>query len=366
MPRMDDNRLYDELVNLCYECVLDPDTWRPLLDRLVMSSGHQQGALLFLNQRENRPQVTSIHLCDPASVEAYNSYYHQFDPAKEKLVPRPVGSWYHDLEDLGPQRIRRDLYYQEFHIPYGMHHISCIKLHEETDSGVYLSLLTAVGAALPDSRHRDLLMRLSPHLLRAARMSKRLENLELEVAKRDLLLDRHQTPVWLLSDDGRLVFCNREAEKRLAEPAFTLHMRSGRLHSNGQDSRLQALVRQAGGRDGARRAGWLQLRGEPPASLLVTPVPTESGLANLGHGPLVMLALLEQRLQTQLLAELFQLTPAEQRLADLLARGMTPEACAEQLKVSINTVRTQLRALFRKTETERQAELMNLFARLQA
>ncbi|MBT8767479.1 class I SAM-dependent methyltransferase [Metapseudomonas boanensis] len=100
-----------------------------------------------------------------------------------------------------------------------MHHISCIKLHEETDSGVYLSLLTAVGAALPESRHRDLLMRLSPHLLRAARMSKRFENLELEVAKRDLRLDRHQTPVSLLSDDGRLVFCNREAEKRLAEPA---------------------------------------------------------------------------------------------------------------------------------------------------
>ncbi|WP_285899551.1 hypothetical protein [Metapseudomonas boanensis] len=41
-----------------------------------MSSGHQQGALLFLDQRENHPQVTSIHLCDPASVEAYNSYYH--------------------------------------------------------------------------------------------------------------------------------------------------------------------------------------------------------------------------------------------------------------------------------------------------
>ncbi|MDP3816251.1 MAG: helix-turn-helix transcriptional regulator [Pseudomonas sp.] len=44
---------------------------------------------------------------------------------------------------------------------------------------------------------------------------------------------------------------------------------------------------------------------------------------------------------------------------------MTPENCAERLGVSLNTVRSQLRALFRKTDTERQAELVQLFARVQ-
>ena len=55
----------------------------------------------------------------------------------------------------------------------------------------------------------------------------------------------------------------------------------------------------------------------------------------------------------------------QQRLANLLVQGLAPEACAERLNVSINTIRTQLRALFRKTETERQAELVTLLARLQ-
>lgn len=362
MPQMDE--LYDDLVNLCYECVLDDGAWRPLLERLAASTGHQMGALLFLDQRERRPQVTSLHLCDPASVEAYNSYYHQYDPAKEVLVPRPVGSWYHDLEDLGPRRIQRDPYYQEFHIPFGMNNISCIKLHEQADSGVYLSLLTAVGARSPEMPQRDLLTRLSSHLLRAAKMSNRLQALELEVARRDLLLDRHPAPVWLLNTEGRVLYCNRQAEQRLVQPQFALQSRQGRLHGKALDGRLQALIRQAAGYDGKRRAGWLPLASEPPSQLLVTPVSEAAALSARQQGPLVLLALLENQPQSQLLAELFQLTPAERRLAELLAQGLTPEACALRLRVSINTIRSQLRALFRKTETERQSELINRFARL--
>lgn len=357
---------YEHLVNLCYESVLDRRNWRTLLEQLVAASGHQLGALLFLDQQDQRPQVTTINLCPPETVDAYNSYYHQYDPAKDVLVPRPVGSWYHDVEELSLQRIRRDPYYQEFHLPFGMSNISCIKLHEQENAGVYLSLLTAVGATRPEAHHRELLMRLSPHLLRAARMAGKFQQLELQVAHRDLLLERHPAPVWLLDAEGRMLFCNRQGELRLGQPGFALQGRQGRIQAKALDARLQALIRQAAGRDGKRRAGWLTLPGGSPTHLLVTPVPDASALAGQRPGPLVLLALLEEQTRTQLLAELFQLTPAETRLADWLVKGLTPEGCAERLGVSINTVRTQLRALFRKTETERQTELVNLFARLQS
>jgi DNA-binding CsgD family transcriptional regulator len=61
----------------------------------------------------------------------------------------------------------------------------------------------------------------------------------------------------------------------------------------------------------------------------------------------------------------YELRAGRRRLAELLSQGLTPEACALRLRVSINTIRSQLRALFRKTETERQSELINLFARVQ-
>lgn len=56
----------------------------------------------------------------------------------------------------------------------------------------------------------------------------------------------------------------------------------------------------------------------------------------------------------------FQLTPAEARLAALLVSGMSLTQAASQFGVSHNTVRSQLRAIFEKTQVRRQADLMRL------
>lgn len=58
------------------------------------------------------------------------------------------------------------------------------------------------------------------------------------------------------------------------------------------------------------------------------------------------------------LRRLFSLTAAESDLAILLADGMTLDQAAEQLGISRNTARTQLRALFWKTGTSRQADFI--------
>lgn len=48
------------------------------------------------------------------------------------------------------------------------------------------------------------------------------------------------------------------------------------------------------------------------------------------------------------LMELFNVKPAENAVAELLVRGMTPDECALHLGVSIATIRTHLSALYRK------------------
>ena len=60
------------------------------------------------------------------------------------------------------------------------------------------------------------------------------------------------------------------------------------------------------------------------------------------------------------LRQLYKLTPAEARLAALLAQGLRLEDAATELGVSLNTVRTHLKRIFSKTETDRQAELVRL------
>ena len=64
------------------------------------------------------------------------------------------------------------------------------------------------------------------------------------------------------------------------------------------------------------------------------------------------------------LRAVFGLTPAEARLAQRIARGDSPEEIAERFGVAPGTVRAQLKSLFQKTHTHRQAQLVSLLARL--
>jgi DNA-binding CsgD family transcriptional regulator len=65
-----------------------------------------------------------------------------------------------------------------------------------------------------------------------------------------------------------------------------------------------------------------------------------------------------------MMTDAFDLTPAEARLAAHLASGATLQAVAERLGISKETARNQLKMVFAKTGTNRQAQLVALLARL--
>jgi len=66
----------------------------------------------------------------------------------------------------------------------------------------------------------------------------------------------------------------------------------------------------------------------------------------------------------ELLRSVFLLTPAEIRLARKLSCGESLAEVARQSGISVETVRAQLKALFLKTGTRRQGELIALLAHL--
>ena len=67
---------------------------------------------------------------------------------------------------------------------------------------------------------------------------------------------------------------------------------------------------------------------------------------------------LQQEINESVLSSLFGLTKAEARLAGKLANGLSIEDVAEKLHLSKHTLRSQLKTIFRKTNTTRQTELV--------
>lgn len=80
----------------------------------------------------------------------------------------------------------------------------------------------------------------------------------------------------------------------------------------------------------------------------------------------VMLLDLDAHLEPSpfMLRRMFGLTMAETRLALKMARGEVPLDVARSSHLSRSTVRSQLSALFAKTQTKRQAELVTLLTRI--
>jgi len=74
-----------------------------------------------------------------------------------------------------------------------------------------------------------------------------------------------------------------------------------------------------------------------------------------GHAP-------SPGLSPELLQGLFDLTPAEARLARALMQGLTTAGAARQFGIAEATVRTQMKSLFAKTGQSRQSDLVRMLA----
>jgi len=69
---------------------------------------------------------------------------------------------------------------------------------------------------------------------------------------------------------------------------------------------------------------------------------------------------LEYEPEASRLSQLFRVTDAQARVAVLLMRGKTVEEVASQLSITQHTARNHLKRLFSKTQTKKQAELVQL------
>ena len=66
--------------------------------------------------------------------------------------------------------------------------------------------------------------------------------------------------------------------------------------------------------------------------------------------------------EADMLQGLFDLTPAESKVASSIGKGLTLEQIAKARNCSVETVRSQVKSVFAKTNTARQSEIASLLA----
>lgn len=176
------------------------------------------------------------------------------------------------------------------------------------------------------------------------------------------------TGMILVDRECRLLQANRSAA-RILDSGDGLALRNGRVTAatNSQSEQLRSVVSRicSGFTDGDDRAHSVLTidRGEAvrPLSLMVAPLQLNNPGRNVPVAAIFVRDLEVRRsVPPEVLAKLFGLTPAEARVVVELVTGKRPQEVADELGVSLNTVRNQLKQIFSKTNTGRQSELISL------
>ena len=181
------------------------------------------------------------------------------------------------------------------------------------------------------------------------------------------LLDNTGVGVLCLNHDRRIVEANDRARVMVSHDTG-LDAQEGFLRAwmRNDNVRLQQMLRQAlrPSGDGIASGGTMTVGRPFQAARLVLHVsPVDSGLPSLGQSPIAVLVLVVDptsplSIDPALVAEALGLTPAQGRVAAMLAEGMTVRGISEATGRTEETTRWHVRRIFSKLGIVRQADLL--------
>jgi len=207
---------------------------------------------------------------------------------------------------------------------------------------------------------------MAPHFRRAVRIGQQIEQLEDKATVADTV-DALLCGLVLLDAAGHVCHMNQPAEAHLARGDGLVVNAEGLVEPRRKSDRraFSAFIAQSLSRPGAPESMPLPRSGSPyPYVLHVLPLSLKSTRRGRTRPPAAALLISEPALRAEVagagLKQLFRLTAREAELAARIVQGQSLKAAAEELGISVKTVRHHLEAIFRKTGTRRQAELTAL------
>jgi DNA-binding CsgD family transcriptional regulator len=213
------------------------------------------------------------------------------------------------------------------------------------------------GAHTPESF--ALLDGLRPDMARASLAAARLRFEQARGAVEALA--RMGFPAAVLAANGRVRVTNDvfDREKTL----FISTAFGGIALAQSESNRLFHVALQAQSREPVLRSIPLRNALPPPVVLHILPLKRDAhDLFGGGDLLIVATAISASALvpSPTILTGLFDLTPAEVKLATALAKGLSLKAAADEAGLQFSTVRTYLNRIFRKTGTNQQSQLVAL------
>ena len=350
------------LLDLIYEAAAVPQLWPRVLARLGAMVQTEHMALWAVDI-DRRVTFTATDPYRPI-VENWAEQAERYDnPRPRRALANGHAGFITDLELFSRAELDRDAIYRAFLHPHGIRYTAGSVIPVPTSDILVFDISRTEATGAFTREDMLVLDEYRPHLARSALLAHRLGLRSVRGATEALQMVG--LPGAALSGTGRVVIANKMFEQlapRVAAGAFD-HVQ---LLSKPANEALRQAIAAASADPafGSRSIPIPAGSGEPALIAHLLPIRrTAHDVFASAELLLVLTAVVAPGAPlTEMLHGLFDLTPAEARVARSLAAGLSIEEISTQSATSRETVRTQLKGVMAKTSTSRQAELVRLLA----
>lgn len=371
-------------VGAVYEAAASDANWCDVGERLCRLLDARRAMLLLEDQSGRARNV--LMQADTGEAD-YVAHFRSLNPYVEQAGRDFASARHHHLgrAKLGAEIVPETIFLRsEYYADYARRH----ERRHMIGGVLGVSAVTPIGFFRGDDsgafgeRQVRLLESILPHVQRALELRARLFRDRENGALTRAALDSLSVGVVIVDADLKIRFANRSARVKLAVPgAAVICLRSGprpgtdvylSAHSRNTAAALKRLVASAalGGPGGWLRAA--DCNGSVAAALVSAMPPSLAG-GTTGDPIAERMAIITiQPVRptisppADMLCDFFGLSRAESEVALALAGGATANDVARQRRVSLGTVRTQIRAILRKSESENLRDLERSLAMLAA
>lgn len=352
---------FSRLVAGVYTAAVGRHQWEPVLRQINRSLG---GTVCTLVMADGDVRTNIASTLPAEAAKSYAEYFYRLDHVVATVADGPVGFVRTGTELIAPQKNT------EFHSDW-------IRPNELED-GLFVRLSgpssTCFVVAAPKQSdsfetpdRMKLMSALVPHLQQALRTHASLDGLARDKAD---LLDALQVVrhgIMIVGSECRVIHLNSAAEQ-IVRADDGLHIRSGHVGvtNTAAERHFFRAVEDALMGDGSNTRFGQSFTCERPSGkhhYVVHVLPLHrAGIESMSTGARALVVITDPEHEPQpavaLWRRLYGLTRTESEVAVRLSRGADLKQVADELSVSLPTVRTHLQRIFGKTDTHRQAELV--------
>ncbi|WP_341898905.1 hypothetical protein [Ferrovibrio terrae] len=362
-------REFSVLVERLYEAALHPEGWQTVATDLARAFESGSCAIQLRDLADGRTLILSnTDNYDAKSLADYEAHYYANDPYVDGALKIGFGIPLLGHKIVDANALLNSELYADWGKGIGVFHLTGAMMAVDSGAIAGIGIHRAYGSTDYTVEDQHAVGLILPHLTRALQMYRKLNGLERQGQIGLAALEALTVGVMVVDAAGRLLFSNTVAE-RLLQKGQGIAASHGHLRAQLADRNLvlQHTIREAvaGFSGRSSHTGMLVMprRDGLPLSLLVCPAPGDRlGSNRLKAAAIIFVNNPDDRVTPTeaALSAQFRLTPAEARLTAALLDGEHVDDYVQRTGLSLHTVKTQLKAIFAKTGSGRQADLIRV------